>query len=56
MDALDAVDARRFGLTIGGQEGVLEAGDRRVMPKPVMHTAEGVSDEPVVSRDGVRMG
>jgi hypothetical protein len=34
----------------------LEAGNRRVIPKPMMHTAEGVSDERVVSRGDVRMG
>ncbi|MFP4246419.1 MAG: cupin domain-containing protein [Halochromatium sp.] len=53
-DKIDAVLSGRFRVTMQGQESVLEAGDLVVVPKHVMHTAEVVGEEPVVSLDGVR--
>ncbi|WP_295880241.1 cupin domain-containing protein [uncultured Thiohalocapsa sp.] len=55
VDKIDAVVSGRFRMTLGGQEGVLEAGDLLLVPKHAMHTAEVVGDEPVVSLDGVRV-
>jgi quercetin dioxygenase-like cupin family protein len=55
VDKIDAVVSGRFRMTMGDQEVVLEAGDLLHVPRHVMHTAEVVGDEPVVSLDGVRM-
>ncbi|WP_462320373.1 cupin domain-containing protein [Halochromatium sp.] len=53
-DKIDAVLSGRFRITMQGQEVVLEAGDLVIVPKHVIHTAEVVGDEPVVSLDAVR--
>jgi mannose-6-phosphate isomerase-like protein (cupin superfamily) len=55
VDKIDAVVSGRFRMTMGSQEVVLEAGDLLIVPKHVMHTAEVVGEEPVVSLDGVRL-
>jgi quercetin dioxygenase-like cupin family protein len=54
VDKIDAVLSGRFRLTIGGEEMVLEAGDSVAVPRGVVHSAEVVGDEPVVSFDAVR--
>jgi quercetin dioxygenase-like cupin family protein len=56
VDKIDGVVSGRLRLTMSGQEAVLEAGDLLLVPKHVMHTAEVVGEEPVVSMDGVRVG
>jgi len=56
VDKIDGVLAGRFRMTMQEQEVVLEAGDLLVVPKHVMHTAEVVGEQPVVSLDAVRRG
>ncbi len=53
-DKIDAVLSGLFRVTMQGQEAVLEAGDLVVVPKHVIHTAEVVGDEPVISLDAIR--
>jgi quercetin dioxygenase-like cupin family protein len=55
VDKIDAVLSGRFRMTMLGQEVILEAGDMLAVPKNVMHAAEVVGEEPVVSLDAVRM-
>lgn len=55
VDKIDAVLSGRFRMTMSGQEAVLEAGDMLAVPKHVMHTAEVVGEDPVISLDAVRM-
>lgn len=54
VDKVDAVVSGRFRLEMGGEEVVLEAGDRLSVPKGTPHSAEVVGDETVVSLDAVR--
>jgi quercetin dioxygenase-like cupin family protein len=53
-DKIDAVLSGRFRLGLGTRDVVLEAGDRLFVPAGVVHTAEVVGDEAVVSLDAVR--
>lgn len=53
-DKIDAVLSGRFRMTMHGQSVVLQAGDCLVVPRGVLHSAEVVGDEPVVSLDAVR--
>lgn len=54
MDKMDAVLSGRLRIVIEGREIVLEAGDMVAVPAGVVHSAETVGDEPVVSLDGVK--
>ncbi len=54
VDKIDAVVSGRFRLEMGGEEVVLEAGDRLAVPRGTPHSAEVVGDETVVSLDAVR--
>jgi quercetin dioxygenase-like cupin family protein len=54
VDKIDAVLSGRFRITIGTESLVLQAGDLLAVPKHVVHSAEVVGDEPVVSLDAVR--
>jgi quercetin dioxygenase-like cupin family protein len=54
MDKMDAVLSGRFRFVMEGREILLEAGDMMVVPAGVVHSAEAVGDEPVVSLDGVK--
>ena len=54
VDKIDAVVSGRFRLTLEGESVVLEAGDAIEVPRGVVHSAEVVGDEPVVSLDAVR--
>ena len=54
VDKIDAVLAGRFRMTVEGQQVVLEAGDCLTVPRGVVHSAEVVGDEAVVSLDGIR--
>lgn len=56
VDKIDGVVSGRFRMTMNGRTIVLEAGDTLVVPKHVMHSAEVVGEQPVVSLDAVRMG
>jgi quercetin dioxygenase-like cupin family protein len=52
-DKLDAVVSGRFLMIVEGREYLLEAGDMLAVPHGVVHSAEVVGEEPVVSLDGV---
>lgn len=54
FDKKDAVLSGRFRLTMGGKSVVLEAGDCVSVPRGVVHSAEVVGSEPVVSLDASR--
>lgn len=54
VDKIDAVFAGRFRITLAGEEAVLEPGDCIMVPRGMVHSAEVVGDEPVVSFDAVR--
>ncbi len=54
VDKIDAVLSGRFRLTLPEGSVVLEAGEMVRIPRGVVHSAEVVGDEPVVSLDAVR--
>ena len=54
IDKIDAVIAGRFRMTLEGAAVVLEPGDCLAVPRGVIHSAEVVGDEPVVSLDATR--
>lgn len=54
IDKIDGVLSGRFRLEMKGQSVVLEAGDCLAVPRGVVHSAEVVGDEPVVSLDAVK--
>ncbi|WP_447599119.1 cupin domain-containing protein [Nitrospira sp. Nam80] len=55
VDKMDAVISGRFRMVVEGQEIVLEARDMLAVSAGVVHSAQVVGDEPVVSLDGVRV-
>lgn len=55
VDKMDAVVSGRFRMVVNGKEIVLEAGDMLHVGRRVVHSAEVIGDEPVVSLDGVKM-
>jgi len=55
VDKIDAVVAGRFRMVMAGGSVVLQAGDSLEVPRGVVHSAEVVGDEPVVSLDAVRI-
>lgn len=56
VDKIDGVLAGRFRMTMQGESVVLEAGDCLAVPRGVVHSAEVVGSEPVVSLDAIRIG
>lgn len=54
VDKIDGVLAGRFRMEMEGGAVVLEAGDMLVVPRGVMHSAEVVGSEAVVSLDAVK--
>jgi len=54
VDKIDGVLSGCFRMALQGEGAVLEAGDLLAVPKHVLHSAEVVGDEPVVSLDAVR--
>ena len=54
VDKIDAVLSGRFRMRMQGGEVILEAGDMLAVPRGVVHSAEVVGDEPVVSLDAIR--
>ncbi|MGD8577649.1 MAG: cupin domain-containing protein [Thiohalophilus sp.] len=54
VDKIDGVLSGRFRLEMKGRSVVLEAGDCLAVPRGVVHSAEVVGDEPVVSLDAVK--
>ena len=55
VDKMDAVVSGRFKIVMDGQACILEAGNMLEVSAGVIHSAEVVGDEPVVSLDGVRV-
>ncbi len=54
VDKIDGVLSGKFKMTMFGKSIILEAGDMLVVPKGVMHSAEVVGNESVVSLDAIR--
>jgi quercetin dioxygenase-like cupin family protein len=54
VDKIDGVLSGRFRLVMKGQSVVLEAGDCLTVPRGIVHSAEVVGDEAVVSLDAVK--
>ena|SRR5258706_2172301 len=54
IDKIDAVLSGQFKMMLQGQSEILEAGDCLFVPKDVIHSAQVVGDEPVISLDGTR--
>ncbi len=55
VDKIDAVLAGRFRMTTPDGAVVLGAGDCLAVPRGLVHSAEVVGSEPVVSLDAVRI-
>jgi quercetin dioxygenase-like cupin family protein len=55
VDKIDAVVSGRFKMIAEGQELVREAGDILPVARGIVHSAEVLGDEPVVSLDGVAL-
>ncbi|MEW8026910.1 MAG: cupin domain-containing protein [Candidatus Thiodiazotropha sp.] len=56
VDKIDGVLSGRFRMSMGGHSHILEAGDCLQIPKGVIHSAEVIGDQPVVSIDAVKTG
>ena len=54
VDKIDAVVSGRFRLVVAGHRVVLGPGDWIAVPRGVVHTADVVGGEPVISLDGVK--
>ena len=54
MDKIDGVLSGRFMMTMQGRSMTLGAGDMLPVPKGILHRAEVIGDEPVVSLDGTK--
>jgi quercetin dioxygenase-like cupin family protein len=53
VDKIDAVLSGQFRMSMNGQSRILRAGDMVEVPNGVVHSAEVVGDEPVISLDAV---
>ena len=54
-DKIDGVLSGQFKLTMGGQSVILQTGDCVMVPKGVVHSAEVIGNQPVVSLDAVKV-
>jgi len=54
VDKIDGVLSGRFRMALQGGNAILKAGDLLTVPKHVLHSAEVVGDEPVVSLDAIQ--
>lgn len=54
-DKIDAVLSGRFRMQMLGESVILEAGDTLLVPRGIVHSAEVVGDDPVVSLDAVKL-
>lgn len=54
VDKIDGVISGKFKMTMGGRGVILEAGDCLAVPAGVVHRAEVVGRESVISLDAVR--
>ena len=55
VDKIDAVVSGRFQMSMQGQAVILEAGDCLAVPRGVVHSAEVVGEQAVVSLDAVKL-
>lgn len=55
VDKIGVVLSGRFRMPMYGETVTLTVGDSLAVPKGVLHSAEVVGDEPVVSLDAVRI-
>jgi mannose-6-phosphate isomerase-like protein (cupin superfamily) len=55
VDKIDAVVSGRFKMVVEDTELVLQAGDMLPVARGMVHSAEVLGDEPVISLDGVRI-
>ena len=55
IDKIDGVLAGRFRLGMSGSSVVLEAGDLLEVPRGVVHSAEVLGEDYVISLDAVRL-
>jgi quercetin dioxygenase-like cupin family protein len=55
VDKIDAVLAGQFRMTIYGQSVILKAGDCLKVPRGVIHSAEVIGDQAVVSLDAIKI-
>jgi quercetin dioxygenase-like cupin family protein len=55
VDKIDGVLSGQFKMTMNGQSVILRAGDLLTVPRGVVHSAEVIGDEAVVSLDAVRL-
>lgn len=55
VDKIDAVVSGRFRMTMSGTSMVLEAGDRLAVPRGMVHSAEVLGDQEVISLDATRV-
>jgi quercetin dioxygenase-like cupin family protein len=55
VDKIDGVLSGRFRMTMHGESLLLTAGDLLAVPHGVVHSAEVIGDEPVVSLDAVKI-
>lgn len=55
VDKIDGVLSGRFRMSMNGTSVVLAAGDCLAVPRGLVHRAEVVGNEPVVSLDAVRV-
>lgn len=56
IDKIDGVLSGRFKMVMDGQEVILAPGDCLAVPAGVVHSAEVVGNESVISLDAVRAG
>ena len=54
VDKIDAVLKGRLKLNLNGEEIILSPGDYVQVPRFLIHTAEVIGDEPVVSIDAIK--
>lgn len=54
-DKIDGVVSGEFLLRLEGQSVVLKAGDTLLVPRGMMHSAEVVGHQPVVSLDAIKL-
>lgn len=55
VDKIDAVVSGRFQMSMQGEAVILEAGDCLAVPRGVVHSAEVIGDQAVVSLDAVKL-
>ena len=55
VDKIDVVLSGRFRMSMSQHVAILEAGDWIEVPRGVMHSAEVMGDEAVVSLDAVKI-